>query len=97
MKETYLLTDQESIMECLYEHSQALYNDRHLLQKASLDRIAQQKLKAEVENPPVWNEINITIKQRLSSKVIMASELKDIVMYRFQDLFTSCWEKGLVP
>lgn len=102
---TTLLNDRDSILHRWTEHYQALFGDQRTVQLSSIEKIPQQSVKHEIDNPPLLDEVKSAIKKLKGGKAPGIDELPaevyiaggDIVAEQLTALFSLCWEKGKVP
>ncbi len=102
---TTLLTNKEDIMNRWSEHFAGLFSDQRSVQQASLDKIPQAEVRGKLDAPPTCEEIQEGISRLKSRKSpgidgIPAEVYKhgdDVLLKRLHDLFTKCWEQGVVP
>lgn len=102
---TTLHTDKESIMTRWAEHFGALFSDQHKMADSSIEKIPVVEPKHELDEPPTVEEIKTAIRQIKPGKSPGSEGIPaeiyqhggEVVVSRLQDLFTSCWEQGILP
>ena len=104
-----LLTDKDAIMlrwsEHFSSHFSSLFSDKRKVEESSLLRIPQAEVKTELDDLPMLEEVKKAVHQmnpgkspgidRIPAEVYQYGGEKATVC--LHDLFTKCWEQGLVP
>ena len=94
-----------AILQRWLEHVEDLFSDRHTVQESSLARIPHVDVKLELDDPPTREEIK---KATMQLKVGESPDIDNIpaevyqhggevLLEKPQNLFTNCWEKGILP
>ena len=99
-----LLTDNEAILQRWSEHSEGLFGDRRTVHESSRAKIPQVDVKLELDDPPIREEIKKATMQLKVGKspgidgipVEVYQHGGEAVLDTLQDLFTDCWEKGIL-
>ena len=102
---TTLHTDKESIMTRWAEHFGGLFSDQCKVADSSIEKIPVVEPKHELDEPPTVEEIKTAIRQMKPGKSPGSEGIPaeiyqhggEVVVSRLQDLFTSCWEQGILP
>ena len=100
-----LLTDKDAIMHRWSEHFSSLFSDKRKVEESSLPRIPKAEVKTELDVLPTLEEVKKAVRQMNPGKSpgidgIPAEVYQyggEKVTVCLHDLFTKCWEQGLVP
>ena len=100
-----LLTDKDAIMHRWSEHFSSLFSDKRRVEESSLLRIPQAEVKTGLDDLPTLEEVKKAVRQMNPGKSpgidgIPAEVYQyggEKVTVCLHDLFTKCWEQGLVP
>ena len=100
-----LLTDKRAILSRWSEHFQALFNANRTVEDSVILRIPQQPVKAELDNPPSFEETTKAIKQIKCGKAAGVDGIPpeawkhgDPALHcKLHELFLCCWEQGKLP
>ena len=100
-----LLTDKTAILSRWSEHFQALFNANRTVEDSVILRIPQQPVKAELDNPPSFEETTKAIKQIKCGKAAGVDEIPPeawkhggpALYCKLHELFLCCWEQGKLP
>ena len=95
----------EAILQHWLEHFKGLFSDQHIVQESSLARIPQVNVKVELDDPPTREEIRKATMQLKVGKSLGIDGIPaevyhyggEAVLDKLQDLFTNCWERGILP
>ena len=100
-----LLTDKDAIMHRWSEHFSSLFSDKRKVEESFLLRIPQAEVKTELDDLPTLEEVKMAVRQMnpgkspgidgIPAEVYQYGGKKVTVC--LHDLFTKCWEQGLVP
>ena len=100
-----LLTDKTAILSRWSEHFQALFNANRTVKDSVILRIPQQPVKAELDNPPSFEETTKAIKQIKCGKAAGVDGIPPeawkhggpALHCKLHELFLCCWEQGKLP
>ena len=100
-----LLTDKTAILSRWSEHFQALFNANRTVEDSVILRIPQQPVKAELDNPPSFEETTKAIKQIKCGKAAGVDGIPPeawkhggpALHRKLHELFLCCWEQGKLP
>ena len=100
-----LLTDKTAILSRWSEHFQALFNANRTVEDSVIFRIPQQPVKAELDNPPSFEETTKAIKQIKCGKAAGVDGIPPeawkhggpALHCKLHELFLCCWEQGKLP
>ena len=102
---TTLHTDKESIITRWAEHFGGLFSDQRKMEDSSIEKIPVGEPKHELDKPPTVEENKTAIRQMKPGKSPGSDGIPaeiyqhggEVANSRLQDLFTSCWEQGILP
>ena len=100
-----LPTNKTAILSRWSEHFQALFNANRTVEDSVILRIPQQPVKAELDNPPSFEETTKAIKQIKCGKAAGVDGIPPEAWKRggpalhckLHELFLCCWEQGKLP
>ena len=100
-----LLTDKTAILSRRSEHFQALFNANRTVKDSVILRIPQQPVKAELDNPPSFEETTKAIKQIKCGKAAGVDGIPPeawkhggpALHCKLHEIFLCCWEQGKLP
>ena len=100
-----LLTDKTAILSRWSEYFQALFNANRTVEDSVILRIPQQPVKAELDNPPSFEETTKAIKQIKCGKAAGVDGIPPeawkhggpALHCKLHELFLCCWEQGKLP
>ena len=100
-----LLTDKTAILSRWSEYFQALFNANRTVEDSVILRIPQQPVKAELDNPPSFEETTKAIKQIKCGKAAGVDGIPPeawkhggpALHCKLHELFLRCWEQGKLP
>ena len=87
------------------EHFKGLFSDQRFVEETSLAKIPQADVKSFLDNPPTCDEIKEAIAKLKHGKSPGSDGIPaevyqhggDALLSRLHDLFTKCWELGVLP
>ena len=99
-----LLTSKDGIIARWAEHFKGLFSDQRFVEETSLAKIPQADVKSFLDNPPTRDEIKEAIAKLKHGKSPGSDGIPaevyqhggDALLSRLHDLFTKCWELGVL-